>query len=383
MKTTRLMLLAAMVSMTALPALAQEFWDTGNLRYNWLLNRDAVSSTNGGTAHGSVGGPQASLSTGQRVWIPHSDVTGNGANTYYAQLDFGQPRDIEYLRVRTYCEGGMGFDYLVVQFSNDANFSTYQEQALYDGDWYSASTGNWSYDQLLGTTYNARYVRVVFLAGHYTSSGGGSGNFGGPGLWCIEPLSPVGAKVEVNSSIDLAFNAFTPNPPTFTWVPGIGETFGSGSDLCDGNMDNFYARGGGSSSAWAAGGYFTVELNDVYRVDAVRINWNDDAWFSKGLTLEFSEDGKTWDLIESVVVTDPAVLGDPRTPAYITFDPRAAKFVRWRNVAEDPDNPGSFIAQPGYTIANEFMVYGQLPVPEPVTLTLLTLGGLAMLRRRR
>lgn len=384
MNATKLVLSAVVVSMVASSAVA-DIWNTGDTRYSWLMNRNVSSSwgtDDGPTAaypgYGSVGGIQAALSNGMRVWIPGGNVTGNGASTYWAQVDLGETRPIDYLRLCTYHESGMSFTKLLVQFSNDADFSTYQEQVLYN-DPNSSISSDWLYDRALGNLYNARYVRVVFPENCYTGQETGySGNRGGPGLWAIEPCSPLNTDIVVDGNFNLALNAFTG-----TEQQSNGFRHGNGSMLGDGillSLDGY--RAGAAKEDWDGGANLIVELNDVYLMDAVRITWNFGQWISNGLTLEFSKDGKAWDKIEPVVVTDrdilcPNVHGTDA--AYITFDPREAQFIRWTNVAPDPDNPGELIAQPAHTIAHEFMVYGQA-VPEPATMTLLALGGLAILR---
>ena len=273
----------------------------------------------------------------------------------------------------TYHEDGMWYDKAYVQFSNDPYFTTYQQYTLYDGQ---KVTGNMHFPirMQLDTVYNAQYVRVVFPAGHY----GIKNDFdrGGPGLLGIEPYSPMNTNIVVDDNFNLAFNAFTGTPQA-----GAGFNFGNGSQLGDGIMVNNNSYRSGASNPWSEGTHLTVELNDIYWVDAVRIVWNDGSWWSNGMILQFSLTGEDndWNSIPSVTVLNStpagaAMLGDDWTPAYITFEPRQAKFVRWVNVND--------IVQPAHTIAQQFMVYGQ-NIPEPATMTLLVLGGLAMLRRRR
>ena len=409
MKTTRLALLAAVVSVTALPALAQyDVWNTGNFRYNWLMDRgvtsswgimdsSGVSTSITSCGYGSVGDIQASLSNGQRVWIPRgyaTEGTNNGAYTYYGQVNLGAVRPIEYLSVGTFYEAGMWFDQILVQFSNDPTFATYNQYTFYDGDRVEASR---RFDMVkLDQVYDAQYVRVVFPTGHYGAhTTNGTNSRGGPGLMGIEAYSPYNTDITVDGNFNLAVNAFTGKNQSLV---GTG-LFGNGSQLGDGNLgqDNGVRSGAsnvqeelpdgtkGRLIGWADNTYLTVELNDVYAVDAVRIVWNDGGWYSTGLTLQFSMTGKDgdWDKIAPVVVAGSSMLGDGETAAYITFDPREAKFVRWLNVAPDPNNPDQLITQKQHAIAQQFIVYGYFPVPEPATMTLLVLGGLAILRRRK
>ena len=393
MKLTKLALLVAVISMTALSAAAEmgDIWNTGSVlanQYNWLMHRnvssswgtiDALGNTIPATiapGYGTVGGVQTSLSSAQRTWIPYGGPNGtnNGTVSYYGMINLGAVRPIEYLSVATYHEDGMWYDKALVQFSNDPSFSSYQQYTLYD-DPGNRVTGNKHFPirMKLDQVYNAQYVRVVFPTGHYGIKN--NGDRGGPGLLGIEPYSPMNTDIVVDNNFNLAFNAFTGKNQV-----GAGFNFGNGSQLGDGIMVNNNSYRSGASNPWSAGTHLTVELNDTYWVDAVRIVWNDGSWWTNGMTLQFSLTGKDndWNSIPSVTVlkSDPAgaaMLGNDWMPAYITFEPRQAKFVRWVNATG---------TQPGHTIAQQFLVYGQI-VPEPATMTLLVLGGLAMLRRKR
>ncbi|MCL2701084.1 MAG: discoidin domain-containing protein [Phycisphaerae bacterium] len=381
MRTTWLALFAGVFAISALPVAAAEYeiWNTGETRYNWLLDRGVTSSwglvggdpTTTGSGHGSVGGIQTSLSSAQRVWIPGATLTGRGTNGYWAEIDLGEVRPIDFLRVQTFTQE-MTYSELIVQFSTDG--VNYDQQYWIYNDHANPIAAGTTYNLTFENVYDARYVRVVFPAGTYTSTAAGYSEYGGPGLFGIEPYSPKNTDIEINSNFNIALNAFSGHNQVAVGFDVANAT--NGAVLGDGGMSNSQARAGATAAGWAAGASLTVQLNDVYDVDAVRIVWNDGAHYSRGLMLEFSLDGIVWDKIDPVIVTDDKVLGSGTVPAWIEFEAREAKFVRWTQLSDVP--------QSGYAIAQEFMVYAQIPpIPEPATMTLLALGGLALLRRRR
>jgi len=269
-----LALIAAVVSLT-MPTAAQQYevWNT-TIPYNWLMDRGVSSSwgtidgwtINGGgvstpvtgnsnNGYGSTSATlpslpapkayhpvQASLCNAQRVWIPRGSAAGtnggvDGADlkTYYAQLDLGAVRPIGAISVATFYDTGMWYDKMVVQFSNTADFSTLVgSYVLYDGSTVSAGKEFVKVPFLdqnnQNVVYNAQYVRVVFPEGHYGAKNTG---YGGPGLMGIEPYSPVGAPIEINSNFNLALNAFSGKTQSAT-----GFNFGNGSTLGNGDLRN-------------------------------------------------------------------------------------------------------------------------------------------------
>jgi len=116
--------------------------------------------------------------------------------------------------------------------------------------------------------------------------------------------------------------------------------------------------GGAGSCEWA----FLRE----YVLDGMIMTMYNDGRRIFDLMLEVSDDGEDWTEIWS----DAAFLYDANNP-YISFAPgTTANYLRMSWGANS------------YVELTEFQLFGR-PVPEPVTLTLLALGGLALLRRRR
>jgi len=93
-------------------------------------------------------------------------------------------------------------------------------------------------------------------------------------------------------------------------------------------------------------------------------------YWSNGM-IAISDDRENWTIISPTL--------DPEDPDYnpelrsssIAFEPQWARYILLGSYGLDGNK------------MQELQVFAVNPIPEPVTMSLLTLGGLALLRRRR
>jgi len=110
------------------------------------------------------------------------------------------------------------------------------------------------------------------------------------------------------------------------------------------------------------------EFSREYELTGMVMTMYNDGRRINNAKVEVSDDGVKWDEIWF----DAAYLHDSNNP-YIQFAPdTTANFLRlsWSGITSPVE-------------ITEFQVFGKPAVPEPMTMTLLAVGGLALLRRRR
>ena len=356
--------------------------------YSWLqlspqYGRSFVGNADGewpGGGPGGHGNPR-DIRFRSWVWVPTPGLTGaaNGVNSgegnmYWAALQLDQPRQIEKVDVQIWCGG------------NEASLSKfYVDVSLDGGQWTEAGfydTSAWTFNssQPFSTSIATvvlpenlvdeyQFVRVRFMPGDYATK---STNYGGPSVMMISPIGS--GEIEAGKvnwanrqfGTTIAASVTSGSGDIRTTVNGVNWLIGGDLRDCRGypSEDNYRAGTilNSSSSLW-----FELDLGKVCEIEEVVGVWASN-FGGAGFTVQYSTNGTTFVIVEDM--TKDTTLSNSMTR--YTFDPIEARYWRITELSG-----GS-----GFMLFQQIMMYGQGPVPEPATMSLLALGGLALLRRR-
>ena len=374
MKKASLLSLIGVLCVTALSASAQNYKG----EYDWLRFWHATPDWS------------------DRYWSFMSDTAwlaarGDGSNTAdrYYKLTWDEPMDLTGTRVSAFTQasGGSVGEYRL-QYSVDGS-TNWQDIEMYD-----RSTGA-PVTVLSGTTdYNLSFanmpeggvkaIQVLFPGGAYSMGTGGNG----PGIYRLLPTGNVTSGLGLDPS-DPAFNILgTTLSDQFLGIdPSVSMTSnrtpvvdnGPASQLIDHNIGVDAGRAG-----WLTpiNGSETIicDLGVPLTIHSVSLYGGAYYNYLPTTVLVYVSDSD-----------DPAKWGKPVGQAtYVDgmlttlWDPDLNKV----NLDLDLDTVGRYVILANPTNNNHFLphelaINATAVVPEPATVTLLALGGLAMLRRRK
>jgi len=380
MSMTRV-LLVAVLAVSVVPAMAVTVenysWFQLSPRYtdSFVGNADGVWTLGGASGHGTVN----DIRGRGFVWVPSPALTGASSsvndgkgNMYWAAIQLDQPRPIERVDVQLWAQGDQA---MVKQFYVDASLDSKSWVPVGFHDYGSLSGFNdansiSSVTPVSVTPGVYQYIRVRFEPGDYSTL---YSNYGGPG---VQLISPVGSGELAHEQVNWANKVFGTTITASMEGINYGAGFimsGSGvqhlidGDLAEHNGDdrragvNTGAFGNAESALW-----FELDLGQARWIDEVVGLWQAKDNWGTGFTVQYSTDGKTFRDVK-----DPSRTAHSNSLTGYTFDPVEARY--WR-ITELTGN--------GWCLFEQIMMYGPA-VPEPMTLSLLTIGGLAMLRRRK
>jgi len=238
-------------------------------------------------------------------------------------------------------------------------------------------------------------LRVYVEEGDY---GCGRASRGGPGIWLIEPLAVGGPNgdgvIEVEiSQVNWAngiFGSKATVSPTLTSLPGGGAVRRGAGWLTRGTLNDdensgrtvgvwglvegydLIATEQDGTRRWSDLIWIDIDLGDVRRIDEVVGLWSADGYGTDFQVRYMDENGKWCDVIGKTI----AQFGGTRATS-VMFDGVDAQYWQIYGAVFGIAS-GDKMNNCGF---NQILMYGK-PIPEPMTMSLLVLGGLAMLRRR-
>jgi len=202
-------------------------------------------------------------------------------------------------------------------------------------------------------------------------------------------------EIAVNSNLSLAQAAWNGGvKPTMSYVNSEGKVVSSSTGgtteirLTDGFLGSRANATNGKYNTLVSGApgtvALTVPLDDVYSISSVALAVCP-TYKPQEVQIWCSLDGDIWTPATAILPFNSIALTIAGLDNYtINFaDDIDAQFVRFDFRGSQREDMPVGTAEPTYIIIEQLYVYGTFPVPEPATMTLLALGGVALLRRRR
>ena len=326
-------------------------------RGDFLVDNNA---TNGNSVVGD-------LRWGNYVWIPSRSLTSDATAAYWAGLVFDKPRNVTYVNVQLWgaplSKGG----------DREATKQFYID-AIINGKW--EQIGSWDFGNSIQhttvkvpvTSGDYQSIRIRFDANDYIATGWlhGESEYGGPGVRVFEPVGSDTLKP--GDKVNWA-------NPTFgtTLVKNLdapvywnGDNWSNGSLIHSGSIT-------GVERATATGEYLEIDLTADRLIDSVIAQCHQ-SYAPGGFTIMVRAEGDE-DFHAVKLIGDkfyPAGPGGSLDTIGYDFEAVEARWVRIVDVTLNNSHWG----------ITELMVFGTV-VPEPATMSLLGLGALALLRRRK
>jgi len=390
-----------------------------NTYYSWLqLPMNANITPSLGSESGVVGGTPGSSIDGFRyggLWFPTRAMTGNPAGTdtgddYWMVLTLDQARWIDYVGVgwttgsqttlhKYYIEA-----YVYNDVSEDWGWIRVGESAdnlngvdaegnrvvAASGPYYNGPRPGWRDGTNLSNAIKLdlpgeyQSIRVYVEAGDYNASGNGSA--GGPGIRVIEPMA-ANREVEIETSqINWANAIFGTTATGSTAVTTLSRRavawLTKGSLIEDENAGRnvgvwgetaLIATSDDNVRTWDSSIWIDFNLGQARWIDEVVAVWALDG-VGTDFRLQYGlvdEDGAIigWSDVTGKELTQ---YGGTRATS-MEFDGVEAQYWRISEAVFGTTGNNCGI--------NQVLMYGA--IPEPATMSLLALGGLALLRRRK
>jgi len=331
------------------------------------------------------------------VWIPSAVLTGYGTLAYWAAVDLGTQRYVEKVSVQWWAGEGTGIQTYTIQAGSGSDINnltwttigsyTFTEDSDPSMQRDKARFGMTDNNAVTVTAGDYQYIRILMEAGDYgyDLDNGGRTNRGGPGLYMIEPIGS--GTLTAGEKVNWLHQQFSTSEAPIT-IMSYGAGYGGGDRSGKQNTGFFTDEGGGNRTGadvgqWAtfdkdgqmgSGAYIELNLGVARTIDEVAIAWSNE-YYATGFTLQYLvlvDDEENW---VSVVGDAPYSISPNKAGVTgFTFEPVTAQ--QWRIF----DPTGS--THNNHIILDQIMLYGTV-VPEPATMGLLVLGGLALLRKRR
>ena len=308
------------------------------------------------------------------VWIPNSTFTADGKGMYWAGIGLDQPRQIDAVGVQWWAAEGATLSRYYIDGWN-AETKTWVQMGVYSlSDYTSYGVASTLKDSTRVGLYGAdktvplqnpgvyQYIRVRVEEGDYTCGGSARG---GPSPMCIEPM---GSGPLEESKVNWVNQRFG------TTITPVGMQWNNGN-LNNGFLydDETYRTGNGTGHGgqlWDRTRWIDINLGTAREIGEIAVVW-DWEYVGTSFVLQYeNEDGTYVDVVMDPDGTYRIGTGSTGMLGYTFKKSITAQYWRILNV------PSSSLA-----LINQVMMYSPA-VPEPATMTLLALGGLALLRRR-
>ncbi len=269
----------------------------------------------------------------QCYWMPNSTVTNNGAADYWLTVRFDAARNVTKVKTE-WMNRPVGelecIKKYIVQGSIDGN--SFVDIGM--ENWGGTPPGNNDSlkSDVVVTAGNYRAIRIMIKSGDYLK-----GSYGGPGLYCIEP---IGTGLALPDEVNWA-------NPTFGATSSISSTgsnwYSSSNTFNSGLMVDDSGTRIGCNGTWNGSTYAQTDMGTARNINRVVIAW-ENSYIGSSYNVSYSTDGSTF--VPVTGLSAPTVFGSQGGTQY-TFAPIVARYWRVYNVVG-----GS------YTLLNQILYFG-------------------------
>jgi len=314
------------------------------------------------------------------VWIPHQSLTASGTGTYWAAVGLDQPRYIDAVGVQWWCGDTTSVSRYYVDgwdaaqgkwvqvgaymFSGSNSLTDKEDEKTFIEGVRVGMFGE-NNTVALDAPGTYQYIRVRVEAGDYTYKASDSTR-GGAGIMCIEPMGSGPLAEDKVNWVNQRFG---------TSITSTGMNWSNGK-LNSGYLydDEGYRTGNGpghGGQVWDETRWIDIDLGTAREIGEIVLVWD---WEYVGLSFVLQYMNKDGVYVPVTInPEDLSRIGTNGTGMFIGVFDKPVTAQKWRLL----DMPSTSLA-----LLNQIMMFSPA-VPEPATMTLLALGGLALLRRRK
>jgi len=329
------------------------------------------------TEASSVEGPASGIRWGHYQWIPRNAFSDYGATDYWAGIVLDQPRDIAGVNVSLWCSGHETVSHFYIEAIVGGVWTVIGEY-----DFATPATGaRTTVMNVAVTAGEYQYIRMRFdVDGYeYSYDNPGGRSYGGPGVILFEPFSGE-TTLTPGDRVNWANKASFPGATvtnSFIRVTNddsviIDDVRSSSASLNNGTFRDDQPWNG-MNRDMLPGEFIEIDLDATRSIDNVTLLFMGN--YSTSSFRVWVSDDKDGPFTEVLPLLNGTLYPTETHVGALGFDFAAvdAQYVRITDMK---------VVTGGYWSIAQILVNGTV-VPEPATMSLLGLGALALLRRRR
>ncbi len=294
-------------------------------------NTPETTSDAGVTQYGNL----QRIAWSQWTWMPNATVTNNGAADYWITLKFDQPRNVTKVKT-AWMNRPVGELEAIKKFTVQGSINGISYSDIGMMDWGGVPPGNNDALQaeVTVTAGNYRAIRIMIKSGDYVK-----GSYGGPGLYCVEP---IGTGLALPEEVNWANTCFGTTASENGSVSSP-SWYSTSTQFNSGLMIDDSGTRSGFNGNWNNSAYAQIDMGTARNINRVVVAW-ENAYTATGYNVSYSNDGTNFTSVSGL--SAPTVFNTNGATQY-TFGATVARYWRVTNCLG-----GS------YTLFNQILYFG-------------------------